>query len=563
VFHSLNFTKKYILALTIIALLSVLAYFNLNHLINKQSNDGEIINTSGKQRMLSQQIALFAIYFKTKQLNRNVKMMEDAHKFLTSLPMSNELKKIYFDKPVELDRQVKDYIEHSKKFYENRNGKSLTYILKNSQPLLISLDHAVDLYQLESESKVIELKDIELYLMLLTLFILSLEAFFIFRPANKRIQTKTKELIEEKNYSDTITESNTNAIIVVGSDFKVRTFNQSAEKIFGYSKEEMIGEDSLLKIVPDMYKKAHIKGLEQFFKTGKFRFENKAFELTALKKGGESFSMRISFGTNDNDEDRIVVANMQDITEELNKDAKILQQSRYAAMGEMIGNIAHQWRQPLSSISTMASGAKIRKKAGLIEDSELIETFDKITEHTKYLSRTIDDFRNFFKKSSNKTVFLVQDVVRQAISLTDAIYKNNQINVSLDIAESDLRCEGNESELSQVFMNVLNNSKDALIENEIENKNVFIKISKIQNDLAIEIYDNAGGIEADIIEKIFEPYFTTKHRAQGTGIGLFMCKEIIEKHFNGTILVSNKEFLVDKNGYQGAQFNIKIPHYNE
>ena len=188
-FHSLNFTKKYILALTIIALLSVLAYFNLNHLINKQSNDGEIINTSGKQRMLSQQIALYAIYFKTKKLNRNVKMMEDAHKFLTSLPMSNELKKIYFEKPVELDLQVKEYIKHSKKFYENRNGKSLTYILKNSQPLLISLDHAVDLYQLESESKVIELKDIELYLMLLTLFILCLEAFFIFRPANKRIET--------------------------------------------------------------------------------------------------------------------------------------------------------------------------------------------------------------------------------------------------------------------------------------------------------------------------------------------------------------------------------------
>ncbi len=153
--------------------------------------------------------------------------------------------------------------------------------------------------------------------------------------------------------------------------------------------------------------------------------------------------------------------------------------------------------------------------------------------------------------------------MRQAITLTDAIYKNNQIIVSVDINDSNLKCEGNESELSQVFMNVLNNSKDALIENEIENKHVFINISNLNNDIIIQIYDNAGGISEDIIEKIFEPYFTTKHRAQGTGIGLFMCKEIIEKHFNGTISVSNKEFLIDKNGYQGAQFNIKIPHCNE
>ena len=253
----------------------------------------------------------------------------------------------------------------------------------------------------------------------------------------------------------------------------------------------------------------------------------------------------------------------KEVEKNRDKDRVLFQQSRLAAMGEMIGNIAHQWRQPLSSISTMASGAKIRKKAGLIEDSELIETFDKITAHTKYLSRTIDDFRNFFKKSTNKTVFSVQEVVRQAITLTDAIYKNNQIIVSVDINDSNLKCEGNESELSQVFMNVLNNSKDALIENEIENKHVFINISNLNNDIIIQIYDNAGGISEDIIEKIFEPYFTTKHRAQGTGIGLFMCKEIIEKHFNGTISVSNKEFLIDKNGYQGAQFNIKIPHCNE
>mgnify|MGYP000170243056 CR=1 FL=1 len=558
-FQSLAFTKKYIIALLLIALLSILAYFNLNHLMNKQSNDAQIINISGKQRMLSQQIALYAIYFKTKQLNINVRMMEKSHNFLISLPMNQELKKIYFEQPVALDSKIKEYIEHGKKFYADRNGKSLTYILKHSQLLLPDLDKAVSLYQLESEFKIIELKNNELFILILTLIILLFEAFFIFRPANTVIVKKTKELVDEKIYSDTIIESNTNAIIAVGSDFKVRTYNKSAQKIFGFSKEEMMGEDSLLKIVPSIYKKAHINGLKQFFRTGKFKFDNKSFELTALRKNGQSFPIRISFGANDNRNNRIVIANMQDITDEVDKDAKMLQQSRYAAMGEMIGNIAHQWRQPLSAISTMSSGMKIRKMAGLINDKELIDVFDKITAQTKYLSATIDDFRNFFKQSENETEFFVKDIVKQAITLTEALYKNNAINIILNIKNDSLTCRGKQSELSQVFMNLLNNSKDALLSSGVGSKQVIINIRKNEQDIEIEFYDNAQGIPEHIVEKVFEPYFTTKHKSHGTGIGLFMSKEIIEKHYKGTISIYNKKFVLDDITYVGACFNIKIP----
>jgi len=557
-FQPLNFTKKYILALSLIALLSILAYFNLNHLINKQSNDGEIINMSGKQRMLSQKIALFAINYKTEELNENVKAMEVGHGFLTSLVMSDEVQKIYYDKPIELDKRVKLYILHGKKFYNNRNGKSLTYILNNSQILLKDLDFAVSVYQKESELKVSKLKDIELLLLILTLIILVCEAFFIFKPVNTKIALKTQALIDEKNFSDTITESNTNAIISVGSDFKVRTYNKSAIDIFGYSKSEMIGHDSLLKIVPLLYQNAHRVGLSQFFKTGKFKFNNKVLELTAIRKSGQTFPIRISFGTNESKTDKIVVANIQDITDELDKDAKFLQQSRYAAMGEMIGNIAHQWRQPLSAISTISSGAKIRKIANIIDDDEIIEVFDKITNHTKYLSRTIDNFRNFFEKSENEALFDIKKVVSQVIELTDAIYKSNNIEVFVKMKDS-ISCKGNEGELSQVFMNIFNNSKDALIENKIENKILQLEIEKMHNNIIINFRDNANGIKPEIINNIFEPYFTTKHKSQGTGIGLYMSKEIIEKHFHGILSVENEKFKINDIEYFGACFTIKIP----
>ena len=558
-FNSFNFTKKYILALSLIALLSILAYFNLNHTISKQSKDAEIINVGGKQRMLSQQIALFAINYNIKELNDNIEDMEQGHKFLTSFKMSKELRRIYYGHKIELDKRVKQYIFHAKLYSKDKNGKSLTYIIENAQILLKDLDKAVLSNQLESESKVSKLKDIELYILLITLLVLACEAYFIFKPANTNIENKTQALLDEKNYSDTITESNTNAIIAVGSNLNVRTYNKSAEDIFGYTKEEMIGSNSLLKIVPEIYKKAHVMGLTQFFKTGKFKFNNKVLELSAVRKNGETFPIRVSFGANDNDNDKIVVANIQDITDEVDKDAKILVQSRYAAMGEMIGNIAHQWRQPLSSISTISSGAKLRKMANIIDDAELIEAFDKITKQTKYLSETIDNFRDFFKKSETKTIFNITNVIKQALTLTQAINEKNYIEIIVDEKVDSLKCEGNEGELLQVFMNLLNNSKDALLENKIEQRIVCINIEKEEESILVNYCDNANGIDPDIINKVFEPYFTTKHKAQGTGIGLFMSKEIIEKHFNGSIIALNKEFSVNNQKHFGASFVIKIP----
>jgi len=227
-------------------------------------------------------------------------------------------------------------------------------------------------------------------------------------------------------------------------------------------------------------------------------------------------------------------------------------------MGEMIGNIAHQWRQPLSSISIIASGAKFRRKVGEMDDSELEEVFNKITNHTKFLSNTIDDFRDFFKKDKIEVEFDILQVLNEAISLVEAAYKNNNITIHKHIKKESFFYKGYPRELLQVFLNMLNNAKDVLIEREIDEKSVIISIEDDNKSIICEFLDNGGGIEEDVMLKVFEPYFTTKHKSQGTGIGLFMSKEIVEKHLGGKLGVSNKTYAVNKKKHSGACFEIKL-----
>ncbi len=557
-FNSLSFSKKYVFALSLIALFSVLAYINLSQLINSQANDGEIINISGRQRMLSQKTALFAVENKIKKLKDTATLMEESHNLLMQREMSEKLFNLYFSKPANLDKRVKSYIYNAKFFLNNNDKKSLTYVLENSQIILNYLDKAVYFYQIEAEEKIKRLKNNEFYIVFFTLLTLLMEAVFIFRPANNRINKKTKEIVSERNYSNTIIESNTNAIIAVSKDLKVHTFNKNAEIIFGYTKKEMIEKKSLHLIIPDKYLKAHSQGIENFMRTGIFKNNDNSLEFEGKRKNGEIFPLRISFGASDG-RNRIIIANIQDITKEKEKDRLLLQQSRVAALGEMIGNIAHQWRQPLSSIRIIASGAKIRRKSNLISDEEIDDAFVKIAEHTQFLSQTIDDFRNFLSQDKSEIIFIVRDIIKKAINLTEATYKSNNIKIETDFIDEELKCNGESSKLAQVFLNILSNAKDILIGKEIDQKIVFVELKKEENFAVVYISDNAGGIPDKIMPKIFDPYFTTKHKAQGTGVGLFMSQEIMERHMDGMISASNKNFTIDGVEYFGAKFCVKMP----
>ncbi|MFK2823034.1 sensor histidine kinase [Arcobacter sp. YIC-80] len=240
----------------------------------------------------------------------------------------------------------------------------------------------------------------------------------------------------------------------------------------------------------------------------------------------------------------------EEIEKNKKNEQKLFSQSKMAAMGEMIKNIAHQWRQPLSSISTLSSGTKFHIELGAIKEKEIKENLQHITDTAKHMSKTIDDFQNFFKPNKEYVIFTMHDLIEASLKITAPMLNSKHINVEIQ-NDSNCTIKGPLNEYTQVMMNLITNAKDALIQHENENKKIKIHTKKINDKCTINISDNAGGIKDEIINRIFEPYFTTKHKSQGTGLGLYMSKEIIEKHLNGSLEV--------KNTNDGATFTISIP----
>ena len=246
----------------------------------------------------------------------------------------------------------------------------------------------------------------------------------------------------------------------------------------------------------------------------------------------------------------------KEVEENLRKDRLLSQQQKMVSMGQMIENIAHQWRQPLSLITTSASGIKLKKQLNDLDDEFLNKTLDGILNTSKYLSNTIDDFRYFFKPQKEKEDFYLEKCCTKTIELINPNFVSQNIKIIHKI--ENIKVTGYETELIQVLINVLNNSKDALLSINNDEKLIFIDIFKKDDKAIIEINDNAGGIDEEIVHKVFEPYFTTKHQSQGTGIGLFMCREIINKHMNGQIEISNATFEFNNKSYRGALVKITL-----
>ena len=238
---------------------------------------------------------------------------------------------------------------------------------------------------------------------------------------------------------------------------------------------------------------------------------------------------------------------------------KLLNNEKMASMGEMIGNIAHQWRQPLSVISTASTGMKMQKEFGALSDEQFNKNCDLINDNAQYLSQTINDFRNFIKGDRTKSLFNLKDDIDSFLHLVEGSIKRHNINMVLDIQE-DIEIDGYKNELIQCFINIFNNAKDALKENNNQDNRVIIISTYIDHKNAIiKLKDNAGGIPKDIISNIFEPYFTTKHKSQGTGLGLHMTYNLIVDGMGGTVEASNKTYFHKGKEYIGAEFKIILP----
>jgi signal transduction histidine kinase len=241
------------------------------------------------------------------------------------------------------------------------------------------------------------------------------------------------------------------------------------------------------------------------------------------------------------------------------KEKLLIQQSKMATMGEMLGSITHQWKQPLSVLSMSSGMIRLSKEEkDLFTDKQIDDSLNSIDHAINNINQTIDDFKNFFNPNKERTLFLISDAVDETFKLISTQFKNNTIEIIKNINEVHLY--GSQNELQQVFINLLKNAKEKLIKKSSNEKRLlFIDVSQDNRNAIIKIKDNANGIPEDIIDKVFDSYFTTKENEGGSGIGLYMSKQIIEESMKGSITVENKEFNHDNIDYKGAEFTILIP----
>jgi len=252
---------------------------------------------------------------------------------------------------------------------------------------------------------------------------------------------------------------------------------------------------------------------------------------------------------------------LEQINKSKQRDHILAHQSKMAAMGEMIGNIAHQWRQPLSLISSSVTGLSLKHQVNILTDDDLVKTLNSINNSTQYLSSTIDDFRNFFMPEKQKEYFYLKETIESTFSLINHQFDLQEIIIHTNINNNKIH--GFKNELIQVFINILNNAKDEFQKNNKKEKLIFVSTYTNDKMCIISIKDNAGGIKKTLLNRIFEPYFTTKDKTQGTGIGLYICEEIITKHMDGFITVENVNYTYDNKEYYGAEFKINLPYIKD
>ena len=316
-------------------------------------------------------------------------------------------------------------------------------------------------------------------------------------------------------------------ILIIKNGF-IKDMNQSLLDILEYeNKNDLIGNLATGILIPT--------SKEKFIK-----YNSKIFqEISIITKNGNIIPVIIKIKdiTFSNEEYKMV--SILDLTELKEKEKMVLHQSKHSAMGEMISMIAHQWRQPLSCVSSIVSRIKLKNNINKVDKEFLNNILDEMNDYIQYMSNTIDDFRNFFSVDTKKELTSLNEIVFELYKMVDKSFISQ--NIQIDIQNCELSKKYLfKNELIQILLNILNNSRDAFYERDIQNPK--IKISFFEDDefQNILIEDNAKGIDEKIILNIFNPYFSTKTQKNGSGLGLYICKTILEKDNLGTIKAENK-----------------------
>ena len=579
--------NRYIPAMFILAILAILNFFINDYKLNLLDEHGKVINKSGKQRMYSQK-ALLLTHMYLNHMNKGLlidlvkilKEMKKANNYLVSHAKTKDLKFIYIDE--NLKKDVDNFIDKLQDFTQNPIEKNY-YSYEDGEKLLIKLNKAVILHEQHYEYDLKHVKIIELALLLFILAVLLLLSISIFIPTSKLLADKTKKLneanttlkneLEKRNIRLKELEKTLSSYVIMSTtDLEGNIIDVSDEfcRISGYTKEELLGQPHNIVRHPNMPKnvfrdfwgalqngESFIGEIQNLAKDGSTficesfaypNFDNEGHiisytglrkDLTAknkLKEINKELEKKVQEKTKKlEDLNETLEYQIKEKTDENIKQLQILQQqSKMASMGEMIGAIAHQWRQPLNVISTSIQNLKYDYMEGKLADKEYIENFIKKNKETiKFMSKTIDDFRSFFRLDKEKQLFSVLQATLSVVDMQSAQLKNH--NIELIVDGEEFQFYGFKSEYQQVVLNLLNNAKDVLVERDIKKPKIIIHVQKDK----MSIQDNAGGVEEQIRHRIFEPYFTTKEQGKGTGMGLYMSKMIMEKNMDAKLYIEN------------------------
>jgi PAS domain S-box-containing protein len=383
------------------------------------------------------------------------------------------------------------------------------------------------------------------------------------------VEVRTEELELQKEKFETFYKASKDGIAILDLESNFLDFNDAYLEMTGFTREELMTKSCIGLSAPE-YLDSAIKTMQEVLAKGFV----KNFEKVCIVAGGRRVSVSMTAAVLP--DKKSVLLSVKDITEKMQleenlrsinkhlqemvkeetekrveKEKLLIQQSKMAVMGEMIGAIAHQWRQPLNSLGMTVQDVEVAYKFGEVNEEYLANFKKESMSIIQTMSSTIDDFRNFFSNTKKQEEFYVEDAINDVLKMLSAQFKLNSIDVIFG-NESGGRhkyiCYKNE--LKQVVLNILANAKDALVEHKREES--FIKINVDQNDanLTISIEDSAGGIPEGIMDKIFDSHFTTKAEGKGTGIGLYMSKQIVESSLHGKLVVSNTE--------SGARFVVML-----
>jgi len=374
-----------------------------------------------------------------------------------------------------------------------------------------------------------------------------------------------------------LAERSQTGIYVMDRDETILYVNRSFAEIFGYGRDEIIGTS-----FRSLVCRQDLPGVADTFRnqiTGTMAPSH--HEVRGERRDGGLIDIELFAALNSTSGKPSIIGTVLDITarksdertmqrhqsdlEQMNRtleqriaaevensremDRLMMQQSRFAAMGEMIGNIAHQWRQPLNMLGMVIQQMQMEQEKGQLTSEVMEQRAAKGMELLLYLSRTIDDFRNFFRPDVEPRPFSLTTAVTKTVDFFEPSCSEHGITVTLE-GNSTLRYTGHVNEFSQALLNILNNARDALVEGHAARPGIVVALHDEGERGVVTVRDNGGGIAPAVIDKIFDPYFTTKEEGKGTGVGLYMARTIIERHMQGSIRARN---LAD-----GAEFKVTL-----